>query len=593
MTQSEETKTMNRVDERTKLKRFLLLATGSRVLSAPVIITLIVLSVLIHMAPNGGTVEGNLFVRAIVASIAFIPGIAVIALAHLIARRIKSENWHITLILFSYLIGGALRGLVMAIVFFNLEMADSLHLDFRIPGSAIPFGLATIIATYAAAALDENRERIYNLQKVQAELRDALERSSGNEAALRSSTINQIEQSIEHELAHVFSIENDISIEDLKLIATEVIRPLSHSLAQRIPVWRAREFPELKLRWRDVATQIRPELSLRPKLLSSLATLTALTAFVVFFGIALAIPLTICSFVSLYLTINLLTRITTRIGEIHSIMVRALLITLILMITTIPAGIVASIILRDSSDPWFVLKGGLVILPVFGWFLAIGGAAQAESTRIESEYLKGINELSRLKARLNIINWFEHGELARVLHGPVQSAINKGVIRLQNSNEEMTQEGIIDEVRASVEQALLPKTRWDGTQEEFSKICNDLAVTWKNLCQIDAAISPRASAVINGDAATSSICWDIVHESCSNAIQHGQAKWISIRISDPINESMTIEVIDNGTHFNFQSRAGLGSTLLDACTITWSRNRQDNQTILTADLPIEGNLKSL
>jgi len=57
-------------------------------------------------------------------------------------------------------------------------MADSLHLDFRIPGSAIPFGLATIIATYAAAALNENRERIYSLQKIQAELKDALDRSS-------------------------------------------------------------------------------------------------------------------------------------------------------------------------------------------------------------------------------------------------------------------------------------------------------------------------------------------------------------------------------------------------------------------------------
>ena len=366
-----------------------------------------------------------------------------------------------------------------------------------------------------------------------------------------------------------------------------MVRPLSHSLAQRIPVWEAREFPELKLRWHDVATQIRPELSLRPKLLSALATLTALTAFIVFFGIALAIPLVICSFVSLYVTINLLTKVTTRIGEISSILTRVVLMTLILMIAAIPAGIVASIILRDSSDPWFVLKGGFVILPVFGWFLALGGAAQAESARIENEYLSGINELSRLKARLNIINWFEHGEIARVLHGPVQSAINKGVIRLQSTNQGTTRESIIDEVRASVEQALLPRTRWDGTQEEFSKICNDLAVTWKSLCQIDAAISPRASAVINDDVATSSICWDIVHESCSNAIQHGQAKWISIRISDPMNESITIEVIDNGTHFNYQSRAGLGSTLLDACTISWSRNRLDNQTILSAELPIE------
>jgi hypothetical protein len=576
-----------------KLKRFLVLATDSRVLTQPVLITLIILSVLIHMAPNGGTVSGSLLVRAVIASIAFLPGIGAIALAHQIAKRIASERWQITLILISYFVGGAIRGLVMAITFYNLGMADSLHLDFRIPGSAVPFGLATTIATYAAAALNENRERIYNLQKLQAELSDALEGSSGDEARLRARAIYQIENTVQKELSGLYNIGYDISITELKSLATEIVRPLSHTLAQRIPQWQARKHPELKLKWHDVASQIRPELSLRPKLLSALATLTALTAFIVFFGITLAIPLVICSFFSLYLTINLLTRLTTRIGAISSILLRVVLITLVLMITAIPSGIVASIILRESPDQWFVLKGGLVILPVFGWFLALGGAAQVESARIESEYVAGINELSRLKARLNIINWFEHGELARVLHGPVQSAINKGVIRLQNSNEEMTRESIIDEIRTSVEQALLPKTRWDGTQEEFSKICNDLTVTWKNLCQIDAAISPRASAVINGDAATSSICWDIVHESCSNAIQHGKATWISIRISDPFNGSIIIEVIDNGTQFNYQSKSGLGSTLLDACTISWSTNRQDNQTILTAELPIESNLKSL
>ena len=573
--------------QESRLRRFLVLATDSRVLTKPVLVTLIILSVLIHMAPNGGTVSGSLLVRAVIASIAFLPGIGVIALAHQIAKRIVSERWQITFILASYLVGGAIRGLVMAIAFYNLGMADSLHLDFRIPGSAIPFGLATTIATYAAAALNENKERIYNLQKLQEELSDALERSSGDEARLREKAIYQIENTVQKELSGLYNIGYDISITELKSLATEIVRPLSHTLAQRIPQWQARKHPELKLKWRDVVSQIRPELSLRPKLLSALATLTALTAFIVFFGIALAIPLVICSFFSLYLTINLLTRLTSRIGEMSSILVRVVLMTLVLMITAIPAGIVASIILRGSPDQWFVLKGGLVILPVFGWFLALGGAAQVESARIESEFLSGIEELSRLKARLNINNWFEHGELAKVLHGPVQSAINKGIIRLQNLTGEVTRESIINEVRFSIEQALLPRTRWDGTQKEFITICAELAVTWQNLCQIDASISPGASAAINGDTATSSICWDIIHESCSNAIQHGKATWISILISDPFNESITIEVIDNGTQFNYQSKSGLGSTLLDACTINWARNRMDNQTSLTAEIPIK------
>ena len=228
----------------------------------------------------------------------------------------------------------------------------------------------------------------------------------------------------------------------------------------------------------------------------------------------------------------------------------------------------------------------MVIVPIFGWFIALGGAAQAESERLENAYNEGIAQLSWLKARLNLVNWYEQGEFARVLHGPVQSAINKGVIKL-GSADAASRPAVIAEVRAGITSALAPELRWEGERRRFEELCDDLALTWADLCQIDFAISPAARAAINTDPACASLSWDVIHESCSNAIKHGKARWISVRITDPVDRVLTIDVVNNGEPAEVQSKPGMGSNMLDACTLSWSRTRKGGQTTLQARLPIQ------
>jgi hypothetical protein len=565
--------------------RILTLATDSRVMSWPVIIVCAVLSVLIHLAPNGGTVEGSIFVRIVVATLAYIPGLGVIAAVSLAVRNLKPGRARTTIMLTSYFIGGALRGVFMSISFYSLGMASALNLDFRVPGSAIPFGLAIAAATYAITALDESKERIRALRALQGELQSAVEDSSNVESSLRERTISKIEESVEGELASLSHISDTSTPAELKALALDVVRPLSHSLAERVPIWEAKESLPLSIKWREIFNQVRPELSLKPVLLSSLSTATALTAFVTFFGITLAIPLTICSLVLIYVATLAAEKVSGRLNSIRNLFVRGTSMTALLVLVSVPAGLVNAIILQDVDDPFFALRGGLMIVPIFGWFIALGGAAQAESRRIESEYSDGIAQLSWLKARLNLMNWYEQGEFARVLHGPVQSAINKGIIKL-GADAALSKKAVIAEVREGIATALSPSLRLNGERRSFEQLCDDLAATWVDLCQIDFAISPQARAALNADTAGASVCWDIIHESCGNAIQHGKARWVSVRISDPLERLVAVDVVDNGTDYVLESKPGMGSNMLDACTLTWSRIRKDGQTTLRAELPV-------
>lgn len=465
-------------------------------------------------------------------------------------------------------------------------MADSLHLDFRIPASALPFGLAIAVATYAVVALDQSRSRIGSLRALEQELEAAVKESSQKNTALRDRTIAGIEESIRERLAPLRDITATTSAEQLRSLAADVVRPLSHALSERVPVWKANTEPLIKIRWQDIFTQLKPELSMQPGLLTGLSLGAAVTAFLFFFGFELAVPMLICSAASIFLATKGMQQVASKLKPIPSLAARAILMTLMLITIAVPAGLINALITLKTADPTFALRAGVIVVPLFGWFIALGGAAQQETARIETEITEKIDQLTWLKARLNLINWFEQGELARVLHGPVQSAISKGVIRLKEADEGLSKQ-VLTEVKNDIEQALSTDSRWAESSRPFEDLVRDLALTWGSICKIDVAISPKGGVALTTDKAAGALAWDVIHDACNNAVQHGKANWVSVRVGDPQAAAVEIEVLDNGSEYSLSAIPGLGSNIMDSCAISWDRQRQEHQTKLRATLPIQ------
>jgi len=574
---------------RPNVAKVLALATGDRILSWPVIVSCTVLSVLIHLAPNGNTVQGSILVRIVVAVIACVPALGVIAIVHVLTRRMSNNAGRVTVRIVSYFVGGALRGIVFAFGFFWLGMSSGLNLDFRISGSAIPFGLAIAAATYAASALSESRLRIMALRTLQEELQDALRDSIRRNTSLRTREMNRITRKIRGQLGELQALDDTVTSQQLVDLAANVVRPLSHTLAERVAMWEGDNRPAPRLRWRDIVTQLQPQRSLQPGLLATLSTATALTAFIYFFGIQLAIPLVICSFVMLYVTIWGLQRVARLLAGVPSVLLRALVMTVLLVAAAVPAGVVDFFVLHGQDDPTFVLRGGIVIVPIFGWFIAIGSAAQAESLRVEGENRRAIGELSWLKARINLVSWFEQGQFARILHGPVQAAINKGIVRLSSAGTNQARKRIVETIQRETFSALDAEGEQYQQTQALETMVDNLRLTWESLCQIDVSVGPGARAALAHDVACSSICWELIHESCANAIRHGKATWVSIRLLEPNERELSIDVVDNGSVFNVDAVAGMGTKILDACTLSWSRMRDSGQTSLRAVLPVQAN----
>jgi len=570
------------------MNRFLALATGSQATSKPVVFACAILSILLHLAPNGNTVNGSIFVRILIATLSYCPAFALVYLTSNLTSKPNIGKSRISIMLIAYFIGGAIRGLCLALSFYFLGMANSLHLLFRIPASAIPFGLAMLTATYAVAALGETRTRINSLNAIEFELVEALSAIDSKELSLQDRTINQVNKSLEDEIAPLFTINRKITIAELQNFSADIVRPISHRLLEKISVWKSVDQKQSTIRLSEIFMRIRPELSFQPVLLSLLCEATGLTAFFYFFGWQTAILLIICTSTLLYFSTLVMLEFTKRYIHPKSLLARIFVMTSLLLLLPIPTAFVSSIILRNTNDPLFVYKASFIVVPLFGWFIELGAAAQLEEKKVESEVKARIDQLRWLKARLNLLNWFEQGQLARIFHGPIQGAITKCAIQMKDTPE-VAQELLVEKLQQEILQYLDPQYRWSQGIKKFSQQCQELAENWLETCNIEFSISPQAESLLSGDPAGSSVAWDIVHESCNNSIQHGSASWISVRVLDTESGLVEIDVIDNGENYSDSSKLGFGSKMVEACSIRWDRKRSRGLTQFNTSLPLQPN----
>jgi two-component sensor histidine kinase len=79
---------------------------------------------------------------------------------------------------------------------------------------------------------------------------------------------------------------------------------------------------------------------------------------------------------------------------------------------------------------------------------------------------------------------------------------------------------------------------------------------------------------------------DLIPELVFNSVRHGSARGIDVQLEIADFRTLSLTVIDDGTGVPDMTRHGLGSSLLDEASITWSRTRLDARTTTTCLLPI-------
>jgi signal transduction histidine kinase len=564
-------------------KEFLRAITDPQLLDQAPLIAVAVSTTFVHLITSVDLGFRDLHIRAPLALLSIVPVLALIWLAHRISRG--NEALRFVLVLLAYFVGGAIRG---ALLNTFLQWSGVLQDDFEsyriFAGMTIISGTCMVVA-FSWSATQKARVTIAELQAETSVLAQALEKLRLNSEQSNRDELKRVHEKVSQELLQTIRMDSSDMGSKLETLIYQVVRPLSQDFAREIRNWEPPSTENLQLTLRtfwssiDPVKHVRtPVVAITSMVIASVASLFAL------FDFQNAIEVIVGATLSFLITSYLFFRVLGKMYQYVKQPWREILLTLTLLLIAIPTIFIQRIALADTEDPNIYVIPTLVATPLVGWMIIIGTAALGLSKEL-TEKLAGIrNELQWTIARINLLTWYQKGVISRMLHGPIQNSIQVAILRMKSADESESPE-IVNEVVERIDRSLKEILDPQKSTELEMQTLQSIAKTWKNLAEISLEMSGEGQAALINDLEASSIVTDLVEEVCSNAIRHGKANKVNIKV-DAKAGSINIVITDDGSVFIEQERsAGLGLQFLEACSIEWKRSLNQGLNSLYLRVP--------
>jgi signal transduction histidine kinase len=484
----------------------------------------------------------------------------------------------------------ALRGLGLALIFSIIRGDDLSGIAFRLISSMPVIGLPILIAGVVLhqirgysrtrqAILDE-RERVARLSlETQRQIQELSEVrvSAVKDLILSSLAGNEITSSAQTAEAIENTVEN-------------VVRPLSHQLEKEsgLVVEEAKQLSNTKLDWAEAIRSAFTATHINPKAVAFTFLITASTRLIFFHSPLEALYLlSLALFGSwglLWLLKNLLARIPRQLPAALSSVLFTLGVAtagLVIGIATLPAS-------TNSPQPLSLVFQAPFFLFTITALLALASSTQAEAVETNKRLEQTTTELTWEVARLLDEHRQLKRQLAKSLHGPIQSQLMSSLIRISKSNS--SAEGALDEIRHWLEK------EFQGIQEamrsgqvrspkSIQEIFAEVGLIWEGVAEIKLNGTASDASLLSLDPRLMVTLEELIPELSFNAVKHGGASSLVFDISFSDSKTLLLSCLDNGTRPADKSRIGLGTKLLDECAIRWRRYSQDQQTTTEIELP--------
>jgi signal transduction histidine kinase len=263
---------------------------------------------------------------------------------------------------------------------------------------------------------------------------------------------------------------------------------------------------------------------------------------------------------------------------------RVLVVTLSFLVATAPTAVLVPICVGPGPDQ-LVARSLLVGAPALGWLVVIVASLRRQVIHIDEVLQKSNFSLRWAIARNHMLQWHRRGQLARALHGPVQSAVHVAISRLRGSVQDQTasSESVI-EMRNSLRDSLAGLLDQDEEAPDLKTQYAGIGDTWAGIVEVAIDVPEDLMSAVQVDLVLAAFAGDLAQEAVSNAVRHGGASsvWISMERSD--EDVVTLTVRDNGKGVIANPGRGLGSQQLDDCALEWSRGRDEGFSFLRAQL---------
>jgi signal transduction histidine kinase len=526
--------------------------------------------------------ESNLLERFVVATAGYLATVAVLFLARrsLIGKEEKSRPFFV---LGVFLLSGFARGVVIL----SLDVLTGQHQVgqelFRLLGGPV----FTFVTLTLSAVLASNYQRHRESLAALADERYRLQiRSAGIRAKVqiqREELLEKVRSLLDPAIAKIQANltgkSSTEAINSLRSTVDEVVRPLSVEVAEASDELEAESGKAVIREKAPIPSRI-----LLGEFIVPLWATLILAIILVPAAFLLEQPLNsliilLTAFLSMFLGLGLFQWLTIKL-PVHPFLA-ALIVPGLYAVSLVPIYLAREIL------QWNVTVQQVHALLLFG--ACVGGttfAAQFSQLqrKATTENLVAVNQqLEILNASLRQELWLNRRRTASVLHGPVQAALFASAMKL--SQEQKPTPELVSEVEQDIAAALEKLNNPSNLEgEDITDLLNQIIEIWSDAAEISIAIPEDLEAAITKQPLASEALIEIAREFITNAIKHGKASSVSLKVSRIDGARIAIEVIDDGQGVPPGAKPGFGSKIMTELSLVWRLTRAQDATLSYAEI---------
>jgi ABC-type multidrug transport system fused ATPase/permease subunit len=534
-----------------------------------------------------GDSPGNLALRLVLSLIAHVvmfafPFITLRVLSPQVSAR--SRTW---LLLLSVVLGAAVRGIVLGILFTATGVTTSPEFVFRVIASISHLAVIVVILWFLVSEVRGLHARRYQLITERDQLQVLQQDAQRDLEQLSDRATGEIRRSILESLGGLRSTDSTELRQRLRTTIDDVVRPLSHKLAAQPTAWAPPQTPPqtMGVDWPLAVREGLNPVRIHPIIVPVLLVWLGLPIHLFQYGPTLTAGLVATLIVAIpafWLARRVAIRLTSGLGS----GAKAVAFVVAVVIGGIALGLATLPYMQGQPQPFlFVVVAPLLALLISGP-LAIAEAARDQDRELEADLAATTADLRWMLARTRERYRQQEGALAHALHGRLQASLAAAFLRLDRATAQgIDDEGLLEALQAEVLDAISELDVTDFQPDPIDKLIALTQSNWSGAVHVTFAFDEQAKAALAKDPLCARSVNDLIPELVFNSVRHGSASVIEVRLEVAGPKTLSLSVIDDGSNELNSTYDGLGSTLLNEASIIWARTREEGRTATTCLLP--------
>jgi signal transduction histidine kinase len=181
--------------------------------------------------------------------------------------------------------------------------------------------------------------------------------------------------------------------------------------------------------------------------------------------------------------------------------------------------------------------------------------------------------------------WLRQKQIAKIVHGSVQSRLNAARIRLTQATA-VTPE-LVESVLSDLDSARQELSRpLAESPTDIQGQLTELADFWRGVCTFTFTADQNSQQTLTADTSAAQAVMEVVSEGVSNAVKHSHAQKVHLTIAQAGSVSVKVELKHAVEESSVVSTStGLGTQILNQLTLNWSFTQDNGTALLQAEIP--------